>query len=77
MRLYVTRPRQECKNQFIVGANSEWLNFEGPKKTSTAAGLDVNKPDVSFECLNIGCLARKLKLGLTPPLQQIGVCETL
>jgi len=44
-----------------------------PKKTSTAAWLDVDKPDVSFECLNIGSLARELKLGLTHPLHQIGV----
>ena len=40
------------------------------------AWLDEDKPVVSFECLNIGSLARKLKLGLTPPLQQIGVCKS-
>ena len=40
---------------------------------STAGWLDADKPDVSFECLNIGSLARKLKLGLIPSLQHIGV----
>ena len=49
------------------------------QKASTAAWLYVciDKPDVSFECLNIGSLPRKLKRGLTPALQPIGVWGAL
>ena len=45
------------------------------QKASTAAWLDADKPDVSFKCLNIGNLARNLKLGLILPFQQIGYGE--
>ena len=38
------------------------------QKASIAAWLEAHKPDVSFECLKIGSLAMKLKLGLIPPL---------
>ena len=47
------------------------------QKASIVAWLDAHKPDVSFECLKIGSLARKLKLGLIPPLQQIGLWGAL
>ena len=72
---YVARPNRECKNQLIVGANGGCPNFQGPKSLNGGMVRCIDKPDVSLECLNIGSLPKKLKLGLTPALQQMGYGE--
>ena len=77
MRQYVARPSRECKNQLIVGANGGCPNLQGSKSLNGGMVRCIDKPDVSFECLNIGSSPKKLMLGLTPALQQIGVWGAL